>query len=89
MDTSHLDDMRSGGDLNISPRRAAWIAGYFGPETQRMLDAEASIVLYLRRGPGFKITMGNILTLEPALTITREEMARALAILEECFREAG
>jgi 4-aminobutyrate aminotransferase-like enzyme len=31
--------------------------------------------------------MGNILTLTPALTITREEMAKALDIIEECLTE--
>jgi 4-aminobutyrate aminotransferase-like enzyme len=33
--------------------------------------------------------MGNILTLTPALTITREEMDRALDILETCIAEVG
>jgi 4-aminobutyrate aminotransferase-like enzyme len=31
--------------------------------------------------------MGNIITLTPALTITREEMDRALEIIEECIAE--
>jgi 4-aminobutyrate aminotransferase-like enzyme len=31
--------------------------------------------------------MGNILTLTPALTITREEMDRALDIIEACLSE--
>jgi 4-aminobutyrate aminotransferase-like enzyme len=31
--------------------------------------------------------MGNILTLTPALTITREEMDRALEIIEVCVSE--
>jgi len=31
--------------------------------------------------------MGNILTLTPPLVITREEVARALGIIEECIRE--
>jgi len=31
----------------------------------------------------FKVTMGNVLLLAPALTITRKEMQRALKILEE------
>lgn len=39
-------------------------------------------------GLSFKITMGNILTLTPALTISRSEMARALGILETAIAEA-
>jgi 4-aminobutyrate aminotransferase len=41
----------------------------------------------LTRGLNFKITMGNILTLTPALTITHQEMDRALSILGECFSD--
>jgi 4-aminobutyrate aminotransferase len=37
----------------------------------------------LERGLSFKVTMGNILALTPALVITREELDRALAILDE------
>jgi len=49
---------------------------------------EAEQVLYeaLRRGLSFKITMGNILTLTPALTITKGEMDEALEILDACFQ---
>lgn len=54
---------------------------------------EAEWVMYeaLRRGLNFKVTMGNILQLTPALTITREQMARALDILEQAVSvvEAG
>ena len=50
---------------------------------------EAERVMYraLTMGLNFKLTMGNILTLTPALTITRLEMDRALGILEECISE--
>jgi 4-aminobutyrate aminotransferase len=51
-------------------------------------DAElAETVLYraLDRGLSFKTTMGNVLTLTPPLTITGEEMMRALDILEEAI----
>ncbi len=37
----------------------------------------------LAKGLSFKLTMGSILTLTPPLTITREEMDRALGIIEE------
>jgi 4-aminobutyrate aminotransferase len=52
---------------------------------------EAEHIMYaaLERGLNFKLTMGNILTLTPALTITRGEMDEALAILGGCFAELG
>jgi 4-aminobutyrate aminotransferase len=52
-------------------------------------EAEAVMYAALSRGLSFKLTMGNILTLTPALTITREEMDRALDILETCIAEVG
>jgi 4-aminobutyrate aminotransferase len=50
---------------------------------------EAERVMYtaLAKGLSFKISMGNILTLVPPLTISREEMDRAVEILVECFEE--
>jgi 4-aminobutyrate aminotransferase len=55
---------------------------------ERAID-EAEAVMYaaLSRGLSFKTTMGNILTLTPALTITDEQMDRALAIIEDCIAE--
>jgi 4-aminobutyrate aminotransferase len=50
-------------------------------------EAEAAMYAALSRGLSFKTSMGNILTLTPPLIITREEMDRALAILEECISE--
>ena len=49
--------------------------------------AEAEQVMYecLKRGLNFKVTMGNVLTLTPALTITREEMDEAITILEQAI----
>ena len=35
----------------------------------------------------FKLTMGNIITLTPALTIKKEEMDKALTIIDECLTE--
>jgi 4-aminobutyrate aminotransferase len=58
-------------------------------ETRERASDEAEAVMYaaLSRGLSFKTSMGNILTLTPPLIITREEMDRALAILEECISE--
>jgi 4-aminobutyrate aminotransferase len=49
----------------------------------------ADQVMYaaLRRGLSFKVTMGNILQLTPALTITREQLADALDRLEASVAE--
>ena len=54
---------------------------------ERDTDA-ADRVMYeaLSRGLSFKVAMGNVLLLAPALTITRSEMERALRILEESIR---
>jgi 4-aminobutyrate aminotransferase len=54
-------------------------------------NAEAEQIMYsaLTRGLNFKVTMGNILTLTPPLTITRAEMDRALSILRACFAEVS
>jgi 4-aminobutyrate aminotransferase len=52
--------------------------------------AEAERVMYacLEAGLNFKVTMGNILTLTPPLTITDAEMETALAILEKAISQA-
>jgi 4-aminobutyrate aminotransferase len=52
---------------------------------------EAERVMYaaLKRGLNFKITMGNILTLTPALTITREELDQAIDILDASIAEVS
>ena len=54
-------------------------------------NAEAEQVMYsaLRRGLNFKVTMGNILTLTPALVLSQNEMDQALAILEASLTEVG
>jgi len=49
--------------------------------------AEAVMYAALTRGLSFKLTMGNILTLTPALTITQQEMDMALDILEASLIE--
>lgn len=61
-----------------------------GDSTEPARD-EADSVLYaaLRRGLSFKVTMGNILTLTPALTITRDQLDRAIDILDASLTEVG
>jgi 4-aminobutyrate aminotransferase len=50
----------------------------------------AEDILYraLDQGLSFKITMGNVLTLTPPLTVTEAEMDSALEILERCIAGA-
>jgi len=58
-------------------------------KTRTRANDEAEAVMYaaLSRGLSFKLTMGNIITLTPALTISKNEMDQALAILEVAFQE--
>jgi 4-aminobutyrate aminotransferase len=58
-------------------------------QTRARATAEAEAVMYaaLSRGLSFKVTMGNILTLTLPLVITREEMDRALDIIDACLAE--
>jgi 4-aminobutyrate aminotransferase len=58
-------------------------------KTRTRASEEAEAVMYaaLSKGLSFKLTMGNIITLTPALTITQQEMDQALAIIEEAIRE--
>jgi 4-aminobutyrate aminotransferase len=51
--------------------------------------AEQVMYAALQRGLNFKVTMGNILTLTPALTLTRAEMEQALHILDTCLGEVS
>jgi 4-aminobutyrate aminotransferase len=49
----------------------------------------AERVLYgaLERGLSFKVSDGNVLTLMPPLTVTEEELRRAVGILDSCLAE--
>lgn len=50
-------------------------------------EAEAAMYSALSKGLSFKLTMGNIITLTPALVITKDEMDKAMDIIEECIAE--
>jgi 4-aminobutyrate aminotransferase len=50
-------------------------------------ETEAIMYSALSKGLSFKITMGNILTLTPPLTITQSEMTQALDIIEQSLIE--
>jgi 4-aminobutyrate aminotransferase len=51
--------------------------------------AEEAFYRCLERGLSFKITMGNILTLGPPLTIAQDDLDRALDILDESLGEVS
>jgi 4-aminobutyrate aminotransferase len=57
---------------------------------ERAHDA-AEWIMYraLEKGLSFKVSMGNLLTLTPALTIKREELDQALNIIDQCVTEYG
>ena len=59
------------------------------PATRQRACDEAEAVMYaaLTRGLSFKLTMGNILTLTPALAITKPQMDEALDIIEAAISE--
>ncbi len=58
-------------------------------QTKEPAVEEAEQVMYsaLGKGLNFKVTMGSIITLTPPLTITKQEIDRALNILDECLGE--
>ncbi len=51
--------------------------------------AEEIFYRALEAGLSFKVTMGNVLTLTPPLTIAEDELERALDMLDACIAAAG
>ena len=60
-------------------------------QTRERADDEAEAVMYaaLTKGLSFKLTMGNILTLTPAMIITKEQLDHALDIIDDAISEVG
>ena len=58
-------------------------------ETRAPANDEADRVMYgaLERGLSFKVSAGNVLTLTPPLIISRNELDRALDIIDDCLTE--
>jgi len=53
---------------------------------ERAVDATEHVMYSaLSKGLSFKVTMGNIVTLTPPLTITQAEMDAALDVLDQCI----
>ena len=61
------------------------------PESGERAVEEAEKVLYaaLERGLSFKVSMGNVLTLCPPLSVSQGELDRAFDILDEVIGEIG
>ena len=59
------------------------------PETRERAVDEAEIIMFkcLEKGLSAKTIEGNVLTLRPALVITRQEMDRAIDIIDETLGE--
>jgi 4-aminobutyrate aminotransferase len=57
--------------------------------TRARATAQAEAVMYcaLSKGLSFKLTMGNVILLSPPLVVTRDEMDRALDILDASLTE--
>ena len=57
--------------------------------TKERAGKEAELIMYrsMEKGLSFKLTMGNIITLNPPLTVSREELDRALQIIDESLTE--
>ncbi|MEE1961840.1 (R)-1-hydroxy-2-aminoethylphosphonate ammonia-lyase [Flagellimonas taeanensis] len=55
--------------------------------TKEKATAEAEEIMYecLKNGLSFKVSKGNVLQLSPPLTISREELEKALEILNDAF----
>jgi len=52
-------------------------------------EAEQAMHRALSLGLNFKLTMGNVITLTPPLTVTQDQIDEALAILDRCLQELG
>jgi 4-aminobutyrate aminotransferase len=59
------------------------------PKTRTRAVDEAEIIMFkcLEKGLSVKTIEGNVLTLRPALVITRAEMDRAIDIMDETIGE--
>ncbi len=62
-----------------------------GRDSQAPANDAAEEIFYraLEAGLSFKVTMGNVLTLPPPLTIAEDDLDRALRILEGCIGAVG
>jgi 4-aminobutyrate aminotransferase len=58
-------------------------------KTKERAVEEAEVIMFkaFEKGVAFKIIEGNIITLRPSLTLSKDEMDKVLNVLEECIAE--
>jgi 4-aminobutyrate aminotransferase len=56
-------------------------------ETKKKANKKSEQIMYecMRQGLSFKVSQGNVLQLSPALTISRDELKKAISILSQVF----
>jgi 4-aminobutyrate aminotransferase len=86
---SKMQEMKSRHGLIGDVRGKGLLLGITLVRDGKPAADEAERVMYgaLKRGLNFKVTMGNILTLTPALTLTQQELDHALTLLDTCLGE--
>jgi len=59
------------------------------PETKKKAKKKAEQIMYecMHQGLSFKVSQGNVLQLSPALTISREDLQKAISILSAAFEK--
>ncbi len=59
--------------------------------TKEKAENEAEKIMYecLKNGLSFKVSAGNVIQLSPALTISRQDLQKALAIIDEAITQVG
>ena len=78
------------GDIRVIGLMAA-VELVRSAETKERADSEAESVMYrcLEKGLSFKISQGSIITLSPPLIITKDELMKALGILDDAIRDTA
>ena len=58
-------------------------------ETKKKAKKKAEQIMYecMHQGLSFKVSQGNVLQLSPALTISREDLQKAISILSAAFEK--
>ena len=89
-----LRDLFSSVREEPSIDRAPYLIGELVTERYELLDLLGSstfstVYRCLDKGLSFKISAGSVLTLSPPLTISREDLDRALTIVEEAIVSAS
>lgn len=74
------------GDVNVSPARAEWSRRHIGVEARRWLDEDARYFLHQALSTPCLNVLARADGIYP-LVITRDELERALAIVDDCLTQ--